>query len=155
MSVFNLPLLKNCHKLFAEVLPVFWKSLHILIELVILKDREQASMRCLPQSNNGLNPLSSNWYKVSCENKCTLKSYFLYSVLFGSRHWAGLFKEILTEQVLIGSFILRPWLFVDFGPGTLTTLLPKSLMRKSPELLSVLFTKENSSDRGRKMKVQM
>lgn len=58
--------------------------------------------------------------------------------------WFDFSKEILTEQVLIGSFIFRLWLFVDFGPGTLTSRLPDSLMRKSPELASAHFTKENS-----------
>lgn len=52
--------------------------------------------------------------------------------------------------MLVGSFILRLRLFVDFGPGTLTTLLPKSLMRKSPEILSVHYTKKNSSEREKK-----
>lgn len=37
----------------------------------------------------------------------------------------------------MGSFILRLWLFVDFVPGTLTTLLPELLMRKAPELYAL------------------
>lgn len=36
----------------------------------------------------------------------------------------------------------------------MTSLLPKSLMRKSPELLAVHYTKENSRERGVKKKTK-
>lgn len=83
-------------------------------------------------------------------NKMHIQISFLLQCISKVNTELDFLKEILTEQALIGSFILRLWLFVDSGPGTLTTLLPKSLMRKSPELLSVHYTKENSSEREKK-----